>query len=112
MRTKCIFQINAQVANNSGDGSENYSELCTCFGRFKKRNGMKKNDSGELVLQEGYELVVRFQQAIFQNINSDLRVQIANTEKFYFINSVTIIDEDKPHWLQFIVDISYAQPPA
>lgn len=108
LRSQIIFQANDPSSNSSGGGGDNFVDGLITRGRLRKRTGRKMDDSGQLVFQDGYELIVRYSASV--PLDSDSRVLIDDI--IYSISTCEIIFPDKPQWVRMILFTNLQEGPA
>lgn len=100
MRQTGTLQQNHPVANASGGTQDVYVDVLTCRGRLRKQRGNKSLEQGELVMNKGYEWIVRYQAGIV--VNTDTVWNIGG--QVYRINDWEKIDEI-PHFYRFNISL-------
>lgn len=69
------FRKNTPVAKGAGF-EDGYATLVTTRGQLRKKSSYRNLQGGELGFNNQYELIVRYQQTIEDNMRSDLKVLI------------------------------------
>ena len=87
-----VFKVNTPTQVGAGR-QDSYATLVTTDGRLRKRGGNRGLRDGEVAFENTYELVVRYQDAIFNAIRSDLKVDIDGTR--YTIAGWELMDEKR-----------------
>lgn len=98
MRQKGTFQSNTPIQNDSGGFADNFTDLYTCRGRLQPKTGMRRNESGQLVRNSGFEFVVRYTTQLVTNFGT--RVVIAG-ENYAILDSY-LVDQSN-HFYCFIL---------
>lgn len=70
-----VFKTNSPTIKGGGR-ADSYSTLVTTRGRLRKKSSSRGLQAGELGLDNGYELIVRYQSTIESNIRSDIKIVI------------------------------------
>lgn len=94
MRKFVQFQNSAPAQDASGSWSDIYTNTYSCRGRFRQKSGYRKDESGQLVRNKSFELVVRFTVELL--IGQDLRAIIDTVT--YLVTNVELIDEGSPRF--------------
>jgi len=100
MRQVGTFKQNQPIDNVSGGQSDNYVTLLTCRGRLRKRSGKKISEQGELMIDQNYEWVCRYQGNLV--INTDTALFIGGI--MYRINDYEKVDQLN-HFYRFNIAI-------
>ena len=87
-----LFRKNTPGTLGAG-GSDSYSDLLTTRGSLKKINGSRGLSFGEVLESNSYELIVRVQTLLEQNLRTDLRVVIEG--RTFTISSWDKMDEKR-----------------
>ncbi len=95
-----VFKVNTPAAASTGGGVDSYSTLLTTRGNLSRRSGSKGFNAGEHAFDNSYQLVVRYQDAIYNAIRTDLKVVIDSVT--YTIHSWEKIEE-KRFYLKFTI---------
>lgn len=94
MRSIVKFEANTPTDTNDGGEEEFYTEFLTTRGYLKKRNGYRSLEQGDMVLNSGYSMICRFQTALENQLNTDVRIVMDNNRVFR-IESWEVYDEIK-----------------
>lgn len=70
-----VFKQNTPAQSGAGK-SDSYATLVTTDGRLRKNTSNRGLQAGEMGFDNSYSLIVRYQDAIFNAIRSDLKVDI------------------------------------
>jgi head-tail adaptor len=95
-----VFKQNTPTSSTTGGKIDAYATLVTTKGKLSKRSTSKGFSAGEHGFDNSSELRVRFQDAIFNAIRTDLKILIDSVT--YTIHSWEKMDE-KRFYLKFIV---------
>jgi head-tail adaptor len=95
-----VFKQNTPTASTTGGKIDAYTTLVTTRGSLSKRNTSKGFSAGEHGFDNSYELIVRYQDAIFNAIRTDLKILIDSIT--YTIHSWEKMEE-KRFYLKFTI---------
>jgi len=90
-RYQVTIQQNSPVDNSSAGQDDNYTTLYSCRGYLQEYSGMKKDEQGQLLQNQGTKLTIRYTNIL--TINSDTRVLVNGIA--YRINGYTLLDQRK-----------------
>ncbi len=96
-----VFKSNSTTSSATGGKIDSYSTLVTTDGRFRKRSGNRALNYGEQTFINSYELIVRYQDTIFNAVRSDLKIEVDSVR--YTIESWEKMDEQR-FYLKFILN--------
>ncbi len=91
-----VFKSNTPTTQGAG-AKDGYSTLLTTRGRLRKLSGARNLTFGELVESSSYELKVRYEQTLADNIKRNMKVEIDG--KIYTIDSVEQVEEKRKYFL-------------
>jgi hypothetical protein len=100
LKTVVIFKTKTPSSTSTGGGIDSYSTLLTTRGRFRKQGSNRSLSFGEMTFAGTYELIVRYQDAIFNALRTDLRVTIDSID--YTIQSWEKLNEER-FYIKFLV---------
>lgn len=93
LREVIKFEKNNPTDSDSGGEFEAYTQFLTTRGRLRKKNGSRVLEAGTVLLNSGYELVTRYQEAIANELNSDATIRIVCNNRFFTIDSFDIYEQ-------------------
>lgn len=94
------LQTNAPVAQGAGF-KDSYSTLLTCRGKLSKLKGGRVLDNGEVVFDNAWEWIIRFQPAI-ENITTKKSIRWLIEGRKFTVNDYNPIDQ-KRRYYRFIL---------
>lgn len=100
MRQVVEFCLNAPVQAGAGQ-RDNYGILLTTRGRLKPLSAYREATSGEIQGDSGYELIVRYQQAIASTVSISSKWLIGGV--FYTIHSWEKKDQETFLYYRFVL---------
>ena len=96
-----VFKSNTRSATATGGGIDSYSTLVTTDGRLTQLRKDRGMGFSEVSFSGAYELIVRYQDTIFNAIRTDLKIEVDSVR--YTIQSWEKMDE-KRFYLKFIIN--------
>lgn len=98
MRSSVAFYSNSPAANDSGGHTDNWVLMVTTRGRLRNNSGSKMNEQGQVVFDDSYELICRYEA----DLVIDPKAKIIIDSNSYRIKYFKLIDEIK-HLYQLIL---------
>lgn len=92
LREVIKFEKNSPTETASGGETDSFAEFLTTRGMLRKKRGNRGLEAGAVLMSSDYELVVRFQKDIADNLAGD-SIRIVAQNMFFTIDSVDIIDQ-------------------
>lgn len=97
------FKTPTLTTTATGGQTESYSTLVTTRGRLRKQNSARSLSFGEMTFGGTYELITRYQDAIFNAISTGMKVTIDSVD-------FTITSWEKMNEERFYLRFTIARP--
>lgn len=106
LREVIKFEKNAPNDTASGGQLDNWSEFLTTRGMLRKKRGDRGLEAGAVLLNSEYELVVRYQKDIADNLAGD-KIRIVAQNRFFTIDSYDIYEQRFKYYIFQLSEQSY-----
>lgn len=90
-RSRPSFLNNSPTSDGAGGQIENYTAFLTCWGLLSQNTGSRLVSQNEIILDNFYTLIVRYQDALATNLKSNTLIQVGS--RLFTIQSTTKIQE-------------------
>ncbi len=92
LREVIKFEKNIPGETESGGETDSFAEFLTTRGMLRKKRGNRGLEAGAVLLTSDYELVVRYQKDIADNLAGD-SIRIVAQNRFFTIDSYDIYEQ-------------------